>query len=287
MKPTLNNILAIVMLLAVSSCSYLKKQAGDDILAIAGDKYLYRKELEGVIPKGIPATDSMEIARQFIDNWIRQEVLLKHAESNLEESRKDFAKQLEAYRNSLIIYEYESELIRQKLDTVVSETEIQEFYQANESNFQLPENIIKVSYVKIPTESKTKPSAKKARQLLVSKNPDDLIKLMELCDQSMFSCRIDDENWITFSDFIRELSLDINNQEDFLKNKTFFETNDSLFTYLIRINEYKTIESSAPASLVQDKIRNLILNKRKSELINRMQQQIFEEALKNKEFEIL
>lgn len=287
MKPTLNNILAIVMLLAVSSCSYLKKQAGDDILAIAGDKYLYRKELEGLIPKGIPATDSMEIARQFIDNWIRQEVLLKHAESNLEESRKDFAKQLEAYRNSLIIYEYESELIRQKLDTVVSETEIQEFYQANESNFQLPENIIKVSYVKIPTESKTKPSAKKARQLLVSKNPDDLIKLMELCDQSMFSCRIDDENWITFSDFIRELSLDINNQEDFLKNKTFFETNDSLFTYLIRINEFKTIESSAPASLVQDKIRNLILNKRKSELINRMQQQIFEEALKNKEFEIL
>jgi len=72
-----------------------------------------------------------------------------------------------------------------------------------------------------------------------------------------------------------------------LKNKSFFETNDSLFTYLIRINEYKTIESSAPASLVQDKIRNLILNKRKSELINRMQQQIFEEALKNKEFEIL
>lgn len=287
MKPTLNNILAIVMLLAVSSCSYLKKQAGDDILAIAGDKYLYRKELEGVIPKGIPATDSMEIARQFIDNWVRQEVLLKHAESNLEESRKDFAKQLEAYRNSLIIYEYESELIRQKLDTVVTETEIQEFYQANESNFQLPENIIKVSYVKIPSESKAKPSAKKARQLLVSKNPDDLINLMELCDQSMFSCRIDDENWITFSDFIRELSLDISNQEDFLKNKSFFETNDSLFTYLIRINEYKTIESSAPASLVQDKIRNLILNKRKSELINRMQQQIFEEALKNKEFEIL
>lgn len=287
MKPTVNIIIALIMFLSVSSCSYLKKQPQDDILAIAGDKYLYRKEMNGVIPKGIPATDSMEIARQFIDNWIRQEVLLKHAESNLEESRKDFTKQLEAYRNSLIIYEYESELIRQKLDTVVSETEIQKFYQANESSFQLPENIIRVSYVKIPNDSKTKPSAKKARQLLVSKNPDDQVNLMELCDQSMFSCRIDDENWVTFSDFIRELSLDIINQEDFLKNKTFFETNDSLFTYLIRINEYKTIESSAPASLVKDKIRNLILNKRKSELINRMQQQIFEEALKNKEFEIL
>jgi hypothetical protein len=287
MKPTLNTIVAIIMLLAVSSCSYLKKQPEEDILAIAGDKYLYRSEMEGLIPKGIPAADSMEIARQFIDNWIRQEVLLRHAESNLEENRKDFSKQLELYRNSLIIYEYESELIRQKLDTVVSETEIQQFYQANESSFQLPENIIRVSYVKIPNDSKTKPSAKKARQLLVSKNPDDKINLMELCDESMFSCRIDDEKWITFSDFIRELSLEINNQEDFLKSKSFFETNDSLYTYLIRINDYKTIESSAPASLVQDKIRNLILNRRKSELINRMQQQIFEEALKNKEFEIL
>lgn len=287
MKPTVNIIIAIIMLLTVSSCSYLKKQTGDDILAIAGDKYLYRSEIEGLIPKGIPATDSIEIARQFIDNWIRQEVLLNHAESNLESDKIEFTKQLEAYRNSLIIYEYESELIRQKLDTVVTDAEIQTFYQANESSFQLPENIIRVSYIKIPIDKKANPAAKKARQLLVSNKPDDLIDLMELCDKSMFTCRMDDKNWIPFSDFIRDLSLEISNQEDFLKSKTIFETNDSLFAYLIRITDYKTIENTAPASLVQDKIRNLILNKRKSELINRMQQQIFEEALKNKEFEIL
>lgn len=287
MKPTVNIIIALIMLLSVSSCSYLKKKQGEDILAIAYDKYLYRSELEGLVPKGITPADSMEIARQFIDNWIRQEVLLNHAESNLESRRKDFTKQLETYRNSLIIYEYESELIRQKLDTIVSETEIQAFYQANEANFQLPENIIRVSYVKIPNDSKTKPSAKKARQLLVSNKPDDQIDLMELCEKSMFTCRMDDKNWIPFSDFIRELSLDIINQEDFLKSRTFFETNDSLFAYLIRITDYKTIENTAPVSLVKDKIRNLILNRRKSELINRMQQQIFEEALKNKEFEIL
>jgi hypothetical protein len=83
------------------------------------------------------------------------------------------------------------------------------------------------------------------------------------------------------------MSLDISDQDDFLRTQTSFETNDSLFSYFIRITDYKTRESTAPLSMVEDKVRNLILNRRKSDLLNRMQQQIFEEAIKNKKIEIL
>jgi hypothetical protein len=46
------------------------------------------------------------------------------------------------------------------------------------------------------------------------------------------------------------------------------------------------MESTSPLSLEVNRIRNMILNMRKQKLINRMQEEVFQEALKNKEFEI-
>lgn len=287
MKPGAILFLSLAMLFVVSSCNLLRKEKpDDDLLAVVYDDYLYRGDLDGLIPAGLSATDSIEITKQYIDNWIRQQVLLNHAEGNLEDDQKDFSKQLETYKNSLIVYAYESELIRQKLDTVVSEAEIQEFFNANLSNFQLHENIVRVSYVKIPDKDKTGPIAKKARQLLLSKDADAQIDLMELCDKSMFTCRPVDENWIPLGDLIEELSLKITDQEEFLQNKSFLEKSDSLYTYLIRIVDYKTRENTAPLSIVKDKVKNLILNRRKSALIKRMQDEIFDQAMKSKKIEI-
>ena len=269
-----------------SACRLIGNQPEVEVIALAYDKYLYRSELAGVVPDGVSTADSLEITQQYIDNWVRQQVLLHHAQGNLPKDKMDFEKQLENYRNSLIIYEYESELIRQKLDTIVSDEEIRTFYNENESNFQLRENIVRVSYVKIPRGYENSPQAKKAKQYLMSSKSGDMEKLIELCDKSTISCRPDDENWIVFNDLMRELPLEIYDQENFLKNRSFHETGDSLFIYLIRFNDYKTMESTSPLSLEVNRIRNMILNMRKQKLINRMQEEVFQEALKNKEFEI-
>lgn len=277
----------LAMLIAASSCSLFQNRKNDDILATAYDKYLYRSELKGLTPFGIATNDSLEITKQYIDNWIRQQALLHHAERNLEAGQKDFNKQLEAYRNSLIVYAYESELIRQKLDTVVSDSEIQEFYETNPASFLLHENIIRIFYIQIPEKDKNGTTAKKAKQLLTSKRTDDQEKLIELCEKSMITCRTDDGNWISFNEFINEFSLDISDQEGFLAGKRTIETSDSLYVYLIKIIEYKTRENTAPVEMVQDKIKNLILNRRKSLLLKNMQTEVFNEALRNKKIEVL
>ena len=85
------------------------------------DKYLYKADVAGVIPNGSSKQDSITLAKNYIQNWIKQQVILHKAETNLDEEKKDVEKKLEEYRNSLITYIYEKELIRQKLDTVVSD----------------------------------------------------------------------------------------------------------------------------------------------------------------------
>lgn len=67
------------------------------------------------------------------------------------ETNRDFIRQIEQYRNSLIIYAYESELVKQKLDTVVSQAEIESYYKSQ--NFHLRENIVLASYVIISKDS--------------------------------------------------------------------------------------------------------------------------------------
>lgn len=271
------------LIFGLGACKYFKHQSSKDAVAKVYDHYLYKADLQGIVPKGTKAKDSIEITKTFINNWIRQTLILHKAESNLSEEKRDFERQLENYRNSLVIYEYESELIRQKLDTVVPTKEIEDYYTANQANFGLRQNIVQVNYV---TLSKNSPVVAKFRTLLKSDKPADRDKLEDLCQKSAANASLDNENWIPFTDLVKRIPLTVSDQVDFLDNNKFVELADSLYLYLVRIKAYKTRESVSPLSFEVANIRAIILNKRKLELVNRMQEDVFQEALKKKNFEI-
>jgi hypothetical protein len=276
----------VLTVLSVASCNLLTNKEGDQIIAECYGNYLYKADLKGLIFPGTLANDSVAVTKQFIDNWIRQQIMLHLAENNLTEDQKDFKQQIESYRNSLIIYAYESELIKQKLDTAVTMDQIEEFYNLNQQNFQLRENIIKVKYVKIPEASAKDDLIKKVTKFLKSGDSDDTEKLIELCQASMLQCNIEDENWIRFEDLRREVPINTDDQEEFLNSRSFYETSDSLFVYLVKFSDFKIKEAVSPLSFEINNIRALILNRRKIELMNRMQQEVYHEAMENKGFTI-
>lgn len=278
-------LLLIIPVMALTSCKFFPGKKSGQIIAECYDQYLYVDDLEGIVVPGLPPNDSIAVVRQFIDNWIMQQIMLQQAENNLTESQTDFSDQVEAYRNSLIIYAYESELIRQKLDTAVSMTQIEEFYNNNQQDFQLRENIVKARYIKIPAGTK-QDVVKKAERLLKSDDIDDIDKLLDLCQNSMLTCYTEEDNWIRFDDLIREVPIATEDQESFLKNRRYYEASDSLYMYLVNFKEIKTKEAVSPLSFEIDNIRNLILNRRKIELMERMQQEVFKEAMKNNDFTI-
>ena len=126
-------VIGLICFLALVSCQNSKNGNGDKIVATVYDKVLYRSDLQSVLYDGISVNDSLVRTKAFIDNWIRRQLLIHQAENNIEKSELDFSKQLEDYRNSLIIYKYESMLIEQNLDTVVSEKEIADYIEDNSS----------------------------------------------------------------------------------------------------------------------------------------------------------
>jgi hypothetical protein len=279
----LKKSILVLALLGLVACSGFLKKKTEKILARVDNNYLYESDLKGIVPAGTLHDDSISLARTYIDNWVRKQLLLRQAMKNLTEDQMNFTDQLEEYKNSLVIYAYENALVKQKLDTLVTPEQIEAYYTANQSNFLLKDNIVQVQYIKLPLKSQL---TSKFKALLNSDNPAAKNTLTELCTKNAGDYFLDDQNWLLFSDVLKEVPIKAYNQEDFLKNNKNIEYQDSAYIYLVRIKDFKIKESVSPLGFEKERIRNIILNKRKIELINQMQQDVYDKASKENDFEI-
>lgn len=256
--------------------------ASERVIARVYDKYLYVSDIRNVVPKGASKNDSLTIIRSFVQNWIQQQAVLKRAEDNLDDERKNVDKKLEEYRNSLITYIYESELINQKLDTSISSQEIEKYYKENENNFQLKNNILQVLYFKLP---KSAPKLSKVKGWFRSNNAKDRKLLEEYCYQYATDYYFNDEEWILFDDLLKKIPIKTYDQEQYLKNNRYIEIPDSANIFFVNVKGFKIKESLSPLNFERENIWNLIINNRKLELIREMEKDAYQDALQNKEIE--
>lgn len=278
-------VISAFLITLLGSCNILpgNDKNRENAIARVYDKYLYAEDLEGVIPPGTSSNDSLEITTAYINNWVRQELLLKQAEDNLDETHREFSKQIEQYRNSLIIYAYESELVNQKLDTVVPMSEIEDYYKKNQNNFNLRENIVLADYVIITA---TSPLIGKVKNLLQSSREQDKEKLLTLCQENGIDHLVNTGTWMSFADLSRKIPLTVDDQLDFLKRNRYYEVKDSTTVYLVAIDTYKSKESISPLNFEIENIRTILLNKRKAELLATMENDLYNDAVKRNKYEI-
>lgn len=286
MRPYRSLACILPLIFALTGCDLTGKFSADaerEAVARVHDRYLYRDELAEIIQPGLPTKDSLQLASNYIQNWIRNELVLYKAESNLDDEKKNVDRKLEEYRNSLIRYIYEREFIRQNLDTTVSKSEIEKYYEDNKSNFELRDNIVKALYVKV---RKNAPKVNQVRNWYKSDLAKDRKLLTDYCNQYASDFMQDDTTWHSFDELLKKMPSKIFDKESFLRNNTTMEAEDSTDYYFIKIREYKMRESQSPLSFVQDDIRVMIVNKKKLDLIREAEKAIYDEALKKNEFEI-
>jgi len=280
----LRQLSLITLVLVIAACSYVKTKLEEkDVVARVHDKHLYYTDLEGIIPDGTSYEDSITLTNSFIDNWIRQKLVIHKAEQNLSKNQKIVDKQLESYRNSLIVFTYEKELIRQKLDTSVSNQEIKAYYDNNQKNFELKENIIKFEYLKLSTKS---PKLNKVQNWFRYGTKEKKEKLKEYCYQYAINFSLEDTSWYFLDEISQEIPFDEYHKNRIINNRKFFEISDSSSVYLIKINDVRIKDSISPLAMQKSNIKSIIINKRKLKLIKDMQQNVYNSALKNNEFEI-
>ncbi|HRG38282.1 MAG TPA: peptidyl-prolyl cis-trans isomerase, partial [Bacteroidia bacterium] len=156
-------------------------------------------------------------------------------------------------------------------------------YNNNKANFELRDNIIKVIYIKV---NKTAPEMKKLKNWYKSDEPKDKEQLASYCHQFAANFYLDDNSWLFFDDLLKEIPIQTYNKELFLQNNRFVEVSDSLYNYFVNIKGFKIRNSLSPISFETENIKNIILNKRKLQLIAKMKEDVYNDAVNNNKIEI-
>lgn len=276
-------LIGVALLVFAQSCDFFKKHPTETVVAECYGKYLYESDLQGLVPENTSVMDSIHRVNVFIDSWIQRQVLLHQAENNLSKEELDLGKQLEEYRNSLVIYTYETKLIDQRLDTVVSEEEIETYYEENKDSFQLNTTMVKAAYVILDEDCKQKDLFQK---LLSDRDTLMLQNLDVMANYYAVNSYLDVDNWIRLDELVNVVPIEIFNVESFLKKNKFVRFDWNEYTCMVRFVDYLLEESVSPLDLEHDNIKGIILARRKKELLDRMKTALYESAKKNHAFEV-
>lgn len=261
-----------LVLVLVTACS--RKAEEVPVLVSVYDQQLLASDIEGLVPEGISPEDSVAIVDAYIDQWIRQAVILEKASKNVTDN---FECELREYKNNLLVYTYEHQIINQLMDTNVTDKQIEDYYSQHRTDFTLKNSIVKAVYVVAPVNAPAVAKLKKivARGTFTEK---DIIELEETASHNGFSGYYDAETWIPFYTLQTVVPVTTYNENLFLKqHRTITLSDDSLF-YAARILDYKVTDDISPLDLQRDHIRSILLNHRKVEILDNLRSDLLREA---------
>ena len=92
--------------------------------------------------------------------------------------------------------------------------------------------------------------------------------------------------WLYLQDVLKEVPINEIDWNNFLRNTTYYKFESESFQYLVRFFDYKLKDDQSPLTLERGKITDLILNRRKVELINQMREDVVNESYANKKIQV-
>jgi hypothetical protein len=280
----MNRTIVLVFVTAIFlSCSGPAKKPNDVAIARVYDKYLYKSQIEDIVPKNLSSADSHRIVSDHIDKWVRKQLLVSRAEQNLKEDEKNVEQQIEDYRSSLLIFKYEQSIINHRLDTIINDKQLLDYYTNNSSNFILNNHLTKGIFIQVPRDA---PNIYDIRRWYRSERTEDLKNLESYCYKNATKYDYYDEHWKYFNEIYQSLPETYERAENILKYRKNYEAVDSSFYYFVKISDYKLAGSVAPFEFVKNDIRSILLNKRRIQLVQDLEADIYNDALNHDNFNI-
>jgi hypothetical protein len=274
----------IISIILLQSCDYFTiKNDNSEAVARVHDTYLYKTDLKNIFTEGITAQDSVSIAKNFINNWIKQQLLLSKAQINLESKSDEFDELVKKYREDLFINSYKEAVVKQYLNSEITNEDIEQFYLDNDQNFKLNEELVKLKYIKI---GKDVLNRKELIRLFKSTKKEDLDSLQSK-ELFLKAQHLNDSIWIKFSDLITIIPIfNAEDKNSILKKDNFIQKEDSLSLYLMTIKKVLHRNEIAPKSYIKPTIEQMILHQRKLLLLRNIEETLIDDANKKQQFEI-
>ncbi|MBO7567875.1 MAG: peptidyl-prolyl cis-trans isomerase [Bacteroidales bacterium] len=279
----IQHIIALLLTtLMTVACGNEDIHHGKTPIARVFDSYLYYEDLGDIVPKGASSNDSTLLVQQYITVWVKQQLMIKKAELNLKPEEMDVQKQLDEYRNNLLIYKYKDAFVKENLDTVVTLEQMEEYYHSTPDNFILNTPAVRCIFVQILD---TPEDVYNVQRLLNFHSEKDSLALLDFCHEKAAKFETFDNHWTTLAQASNLMPTAVSEKDFALKAHGVIRINEGAYVYLLKIRDFMPAGDVMPYEMAEPSISMILLNKRKTEIINRLEKSIFDNAERNKNIE--
>ena len=273
----------IILILLIISCE-LENNSKEEPIARVKDNFLFFSEIQESLDENMSQNDSMLAVNNAINNWASKKLLYEKAIFNLSNSKQNELDLLvKSYESDLYISNYEKEWLKTRVDTIVSNDQLQSYYNDNKNKFRLRQDILLARFIELPIENFNKTQIVRSFRRL---NFQDKIYLDSISLQFKSSF-INDSVWLRpelfFNKFKIENKIKYNR---YLRKKSFFEIKDLESLYLVYISDILRKNDYAPMSYVKPTLVQILLNKRKLEMKKQLKTDILKQGIAENNFEI-
>ena len=270
----------------LSSCDYFQlknnnEQSSERVVARVGDENLYFQDLLQLDLQGLSPNDSIKVTTQYIENWARNQILIRKASLNLpEEKKEEFDAMLSDYKKELYINYYKGAVLSQSLDTVLKVNEIEAFYENNKNVFRLNEKLLQYRMFSFYTKDFNE---NKLKKLFLKNDKESMDKLLE--DEMKYThVRLDNPDWTLQSEFLKTMPLFVEKGKK-INPKRFYIIKSEEITTMIYITNVLLNHEIAPLEYVKPVVKRMLLHKKKLEYINNIEKNLINDAIQNKIYE--
>lgn len=276
--------LIIIVLFWFVGCDFFKKADEEGAVARVNDVYLYKNDITDLVPEGASSADSALIVNQYINRWASQLLLMDGAMLNLNKSKQQsFTKLVDQYKTDLYTKAYLDALVKKNIDTIVPKQEAELFYEANKESFKLNDDLLQLRYLSLPQNPIDLDTIRKRFKRF---NNDDK-RYLDSISVQFKAYSLNDSMWVKYSQVADKVPVvNSQNKNQLLKKSNFIQLKDSINLYLMQVKDVRIQNNYAPLEYVSSSIEQIVINKRKLELIKQLEKDITKDAIKNKQFEI-
>ena len=273
-----------LIFLIVCSCNYFKPQQKPQSIARVGKNYLYKSDIATLVPAGTSKEDSILLVRDFIDRWASQKLLIDAAERNLSDAKKaTYNTLIKQYKVDLYTKAYIDEVVKNTVDTVVSDTELKKYYNENKENFKTNGSLVRLRFINL---SKANPRFETIRSKFFDYSNKDKA-FWKTYGLQCKSFAMNDTVWVDMSQvYVKLPVINPENRDELIRPGKKVQIQDKDDTYLIKVSNVIDKNQISPFEYIKPTLREVLLNKRKLELIKKFEKDITNDAIKNNDYEI-
>jgi len=280
----MSKIVCFLLVMVLCSCNYFKPEQKPTSIARVGKNYLYKNDIATLVPKGTSKQDSILIVKDYIDRWASHKLLFEAAERNLNENKKaEYNTLINQYKIDLYTKAYLEEIVKRTADTVVNEKELKDYYNQNKENFKTNGTLVRLRFIKL---TKDNPKFETIRSKFFDFNKRDK-KFWETNGLQFKKFALNDTVWTDVSQVYTKIPfITPDNRDEYIVTGKRIEKEIDKDVYFVKITNVIDKNQISPYEYIKPTLKEVLLNRRKLELIKKFEKEITDDAIKHKDYEI-